>query len=144
MIKEKKVFIFKGDGKIPKYAKPGDAGADLYSNEDVWIHNGEIKLVDTGIKLEIPEGYEGQIRTRSGFGLKGVFVINSPGTIDSGYRGPIKVALANVGNKSIEIKKGDRIAQLIIAPVITAKFIEALELKETERGEGGFGSSGIK
>jgi dUTP pyrophosphatase len=141
---EKRIMILKGDGEIPKYAKPGDAGADLYSSEDVWIHNGEVILVDTGIKIEIPEGFEGQIRTRSGFGKKGVFVINSPGTIDSGYRGFIKVALTNIGKKALEVKKGDRIAQIVFSPVVAARFIEVNELSETERGDGGFGHSGVK
>jgi dUTP pyrophosphatase len=113
--------------------------------EDLAIHPGEIKLVPTGIAVSIPQGYEGQIRPRSGLALRyGIGMVNSPGTIDSDYRGEIGLILINWGSEPFLIRRGDRIAQMVIAPVSKAEVIEADELESTSRGEGGFGHSGSK
>lgn len=129
---------------IPEYATVGAAGTDLKSAEDGVIKPGEIKLVKTGLFLEIPDGYEGQVRPRSGLALKfGVTVLNSPGTIDSDYRGEVGVILINHGNKDFAYKKGDRIAQLIFSKVTKAKFEIAEQIKPTTRGSGGFGHTGV-
>lgn len=135
--------------KLPTFAKPGDAGADLYWDEGSdylmthTIEPGERFLADTGIAIELPEGYEAQVRSRSGLALKhGLMVLNSPGTIDSGFRGQIKVILLNTSNKPVEITNGERIAQLVVAPVQPVSYLEVEELSDTERGEGGFGSTG--
>jgi dUTP pyrophosphatase len=131
------------DACVPKAAKPGDVAFDLFSVIDYDLVPGERFAVPIGISVEIPEGYEGQIRPRSGLGLKhGLTVINSPGTIDSGYRGEVHVALQNLGNESFRITKGMRVAQLAIRQVPKVQFLEVDELSDTERGEGGFGSTG--
>ncbi|MDP7367853.1 MAG: dUTP diphosphatase [Candidatus Pacebacteria bacterium] len=131
------------DNPLPCYKNVGDAGMDICSNEDVKISPFNWKLVSTGIFLEIPEGYEVQVRSRSGLAAKhGIMVLNSPGTIDSGYRGEVKVILKNHDHHSYYVKKGDRIAQLVMAPVVTAEIEEVSELTNTERNEGGFGSTG--
>jgi dUTP pyrophosphatase len=130
---------------IPRYGSVHSAGADLKAAIDgtLTLSPGEHRLIPTGIRLELPEGYEAQVRPRSGLALKhGVTVLNSPGTIDSDYRGEIGVILINLGDKDFEITWGDRIAQLVISPVITADFVPILELNETARGSGGFGSTG--
>jgi dUTP pyrophosphatase len=107
------------------------------------LEPGQRIAVSTGLVLEIPEGYEGQVRPRSGLALReGVTVVNAPGTIDADYRGELKVLLVNLGSKTAEIKRGDRIAQLVIAPVSRARFEETCELSTSERGSGGFGSTG--
>ncbi|MEO1927689.1 MAG: dUTP diphosphatase [Nautiliaceae bacterium] len=129
---------------IPSYQTKEAAGFDLHSVDEVVIKKGERKLISTGLAFEIEKGYEVQIRPRSGLAFKhGVSVLNSPGTIDSDYRGEIKVLLINLGDKDFEIKKGDRIAQAVIAPVVQAKILEVDELSSTERGSGGFGSTGV-
>ncbi len=129
---------------IPSYQTKEAAGFDLHSVDEVVIKKGERKLISTGLAFEIEKGYEIQIRPRSGLAFKhGVSVLNSPGTIDSDYRGEIKVLLINLGNEDFEIKKGDRIAQAVIAPVVQAKILEVDELSSTERGSGGFGSTGV-
>lgn len=128
---------------IPHYAHPGDAGLDLFSIEKVTIEPGAACLVKTGISLELPPGTEGQVRPRSGMALKhSVTVLNSPGTIDEGYRGEVGVILINHGSRAFIIEPGMKIAQLLIKPVITANIIETTELSDTHRGEGGFGSTG--
>ena len=129
---------------IPTYAHEGDAGADLYSIETYIIPPRETVVVRTGLLIEIPLGYEGQIRSRSGLAAKqSVAVINSPGTIDHGYKGEVRVALINHGFHHYKVTAGDRIAQLVIAPVVSAKFTEVVELSnESARSTGGFGSSG--
>ena len=130
---------------IPTQAHPGDAGMDLVSVEAAEIAPGARKLVHTGLAVEIPVGFEGQVRPRSGLALKnGVTVLNAPGTIDAGYRGEIGVVLANFGEAPFKVEPGMRIAQLMICPVYPARFIEAFSLVESERGEGGFGSTGTK
>lgn len=134
------------DAVIPKYATPGAAGFDLVAVEDVFIVPRETKLVPTGIAVEIPWGYEMQIRPRSGFSLKTPLrIANAPGTIDSDFRGEVKIIVTNTSeNKGFYIKKGDRIAQGVIAPVMRAVFEEVDELSETDRGLGGFGSTGVR
>ena len=128
---------------IPAYQTKEAAGFDLHSIEDVVLKPGERKLIGTGLAFEIEYGYEVQIRPRSGLAFKhGITVLNSPGTIDSDYRGEIKILLINHSNEKFEIKKGDRIAQAVVAPVIQAEIVEVEELSLTERGEGGFGSTG--
>lgn len=129
----------------PEYKSPGAAGADLRARLDqtVVLEPGKRMAVPTGLWLEIPEGYEAQVRPRSGLALeKGVTCLNSPGTIDSDYRGEVKVILANLGDESFTISHGDRIAQLILAPVSRARFLPSGGLSGTERGAGGFGSTG--
>lgn len=133
------------DIPLPSYATPGSAGMDLRSCETTSLAPGEYKAVGTGIFLEIPEGFEGQVRPRSGLALKhGITLLNSPGTVDSDYRGEIKVILVNHGPETFEIAVGDRIAQIIFGRVYTAELAENADLHETERASGGFGSTGIK
>lgn len=140
-----KIFIKKSNEiLLPEYKTVGSAGCDLRSSEDTIIERGKIKLIHTGLFLAIPEAFEGQVRTRSGLGKKGVFVINSPGTIDSDYRGEVCVLLCNMSDDVFEIKKGHRIAQLIFSPVVKADFEILDKLPESERGDGGFGHTGIK
>lgn len=132
--------------EAPVYKSSEAAGADICASLDhpLVIEPGKRALVDTGIFLEIPEGYEGQVRPRSGLAARfGVTVLNTPGTIDSDYRGEIKVILINFGEEPFKIENGDRIAQLVIAPVIQGEFIKAEVIGTTERGSGGFGSTGI-
>jgi dUTP pyrophosphatase len=131
---------------IPEYKTAGAAGADLCAllNEPLTIPAGKFAMVPTGLFFEIPEGYEVQVRPRSGLAAKnGVTVLNTPGTIDSDYRGEIKVILINLGDADFTINSGDRIAQMIVAPVTQANFSITDSLSETERGAGGFGSTGI-
>jgi len=131
------------DAIIPAYQTELAAGFDLHSVEDYVLKKGERKLIKTGLAFEIEEGYEVQIRPRSGLAFKhGITVLNTPGTIDADYRGEIMVLLINLGEDDFEIKKGERIAQAVIAPVIQAEFVEVDELSETKRGKGGFGSTG--
>jgi len=139
-------IINESDNELPEYATPGSAGVDLRA----WIPGGfvtlaplERKLIPTGIKLEIPEGFECQIRPRSGLAAKhGVTVLNSPGTIDSDYRGYVGVILINLGSEPFTLKNGERICQMIVTPVEHVVFKNVAELSTTERGEGGFGHSG--
>ncbi len=130
---------------LPEYATQGSSGVDLRASEDYIIKSGERALVATGIRLAIPAGYEVQVRPRSGLALKhGIIIPNSPGTIDSDYRGEVRVILMNLGREDFIIKAGDRIAQMILAPVAKISWEECAELEETERGSGGFGSTGAK
>ena len=142
-----KIFRF-GAAKefdLPEYATPGSAGVDLRAAEHYVIKSGERALISTGIKLAIPAGYEIQVRPRSGLALKhGIIIPNAPGTIDSDYRGEVKVILMNLGREDFIIKAGDRIAQMILAPVAKISWEECAELEETARGSGGFGSTGGK
>jgi dUTP pyrophosphatase len=131
------------DLQLPKYQHEGDAGMDLYSAEDYVLKPGERKIFSTGIKLAIPKGYEVQIRPRSGLAIKqGITVLNTPGTIDHQYRGMVGVILINHSKESFEIKKGERIAQMVLNKFENFELEEVEELSETERGEGGFGSTG--
>ncbi len=133
-----------GEGlDLPVYATDGAAGMDAVSAEDVTIAPGARHAVATGLAMAIPQGFEIQVRPRSGLALKhGITVPNTPGTIDSDYRGELKVILINHGSADFEIRRGDRVAQLVLAPVTRATWLVAEELDETERGEGGFGSTG--
>lgn len=130
---------------LPKYAKSGDAGADLISTIDVTLHPEERVVIPTGLALAIPEGYVGLVHPRSGLALNhGISIVNTPGTVDSGYRGEIKVILINHDKwKAFEIKAGDRIAQLVIQKVEQPIFREVTELDLTDRGLDGFGSTGV-
>ncbi|WP_324076727.1 MAG: dUTP diphosphatase [Erythrobacter sp.] len=128
---------------LPAYATIGAAGMDVVSAEDATVAPGERHAVATGLALAIPQGYEIQVRPRSGLALKhGITVPNTPGTIDSDYRGELKVILINLGQEPFVIQRGDRVAQLVLAPVVQAAWDEVAELDATERGEGGFGSTG--
>ncbi|WP_296197334.1 dUTP diphosphatase [uncultured Microbacterium sp.] len=128
----------------PVYAHPGDAGADLVSTETLTLAPGERALVGTGVAIALPDGFAAFVVPRSGLAAKhGITIVNSPGTIDAGYRGEIKVCLLNTdGSTPYEIAVGDRIAQLIVMPVTTARFVPVEVLPESVRGAGGFGSSG--
>lgn len=131
---------------LPRYAKPGDAGMDLLAAvpTTIMLWPGLRMLVPTGICIAVPDGYEAQVRPRSGLALKeGITVLNTPGTIDAGFRGEIGVILMNHGEKAFAIKRGDRIAQMVISPVSYAEWVQVEKLTETARGEGGFGSTGI-
>ena len=128
---------------LPSYATEHAAGLDVVAAEDVTLAPGARHAVATGFALAIPEGFEVQVRPRSGLALKhGVTCLNTPGTIDSDYRGEVKVILANLGDEPFEIRRGERIAQLVPAPVLRAGFTEVDDLDETGRGAGGFGSTG--
>jgi dUTP pyrophosphatase len=132
---------------LPEYKTTGSAGMDLFSasEDEIVIKPGETGLIPTNLILEIPEGYEGGIRPRSGLALKyGITVLNSPGTVDSDYRGEVKVLLINHGKENFTIKYGDRIAQLIICKHEKAVLIKSDNISETQRGEGGYGSTGIQ
>lgn len=133
-----------GEGlPLPTYATHGAAGLDVVAAEDVTLAPGERHAVATGFAIAIPPGYEVQVRPRSGLALKhGVTCLNTPGTIDEDYRGEVKVILANLGSEPFEVKRGERIAQLVPAPVQKAEFAEVAVLEETGRGAGGFGSTG--
>lgn len=129
---------------MPQYANPGDAGADLVSTEAVRLEPGERALVGTGVRIALPEGYAAFVVPRSGLAAKhGITIVNSPGTVDAGYRGEIKVSLLNTDSKdAYDVAVGDRIAQLIVMPVIQVRFEPVEALPESIRGEGGFGSTG--
>jgi len=128
---------------LPSYASPGAAGLDIVAAEDLTLAPGERHAVATGFAVAIPEGYEVQVRPRSGLALKhGITCLNTPGTIDSDYRGEVKVILANLGSEPFEVRRGERIAQLVPAPVLRAGFTEVDDLDSTQRGDGGFGSTG--
>ncbi len=131
---------------LPSYETAGSAGADLraHISSPVTIQSGERKLIPTGLYPEIPTGYEIQVRPRSGLSVKrGITVLNTPGTVDSDYRGEICVNIINLSDESFVVNDGDRIAQAVVAPVVQALFEETDELSGTERGEGGFGSTGV-
>jgi len=132
-------------GKTPVYSSAQASGADIeaFISEPLVIKAGQRAIIPTGISLEIPEGYEAQIRPRSGLAINhGITVLNSPGTIDADYRGEVKIILINTGDTDFTINSGDRIAQIVFSPVIRAEFYPNARLSETDRGEGGFGSTG--
>jgi len=133
-------------GDVPTYSHPGDAGADLRSAEALTIPPGERRTVGTGVAIALPDGYVGLVHPRSGLAAKhGITVLNAPGTVDAGYRGEIRVTLLNTDlNQAFEIAIGDRIAQLVIQGVEKAHFMQVDRLPESNRGEGGFGSTGVK
>ena len=135
-----------GEGlPLPTYATPGSAGADLHAavESELVLAPGERRAVPTGLALALPDGYEGQVRPRSGLALRaGLTVANAPGTVDSDYRGEVMVILVNLGSEAVTIRRGERIAQLVVAPVTRAAFVEGRELPPSGRGAGGFGSTG--
>ena len=138
-----KVKRLSDTAQLPCRAHDGDAGLDLFSNEDVSLQPGETRLVRTGIAVELPPGTEAQVRPRSGLALKrGVTVLNSPGTIDEGYRGEVGVIMINHGTEVFTAERGARIAQMIVKPVLHVDVEEVELLSSTTRGEGGFGSTG--
>ncbi|WP_453994532.1 dUTP diphosphatase [Bacillus nitroreducens] len=140
-----KIMLINEDARLPLQANPGDAGLDLFSAEEKKIKPGEAQMIKTGIKMELPPGTEAQVRPRSGLALKhSVTVLNSPGTIDEGYRGEIGVILINHGKQDFIVEKHMRIAQMVIAPVAQVNLHQVDEITRSERGEGGFGSSGVK
>ena len=133
------------DLPLPAYESDGAAGLDLRAAEPCEIAPGGRALVATGLAIALPRGFEGQVRPRSGLAAKhGVTVLNAPGTIDSDYRGEVKVILVNLGDTPFAIARGDRIAQLIVAPVMRVEVEETASLDQTVRGSGGFGSSGVR
>jgi len=143
-VKVKLGDIIKDDSfySLPYYATKGSSGADIAIIENVTINPGEVVLVSTGISVEIPVGYEIQVRLRSSYALKGLIIANSPGTIDSDYRGEIKLILANIGKEKIKLEKYDKVAQLVLSKVERIEWEQVEHLFPTERGEGGFGSTG--
>ena len=129
--------------RLPARAHPGDAGLDLFAAADVEVPPGEARLVGTGLAIELPPGTEGQIRPRSGLALRhAVTVLNAPGTIDAGYRGEVGVVLVNHGRRTFRVRRGMKVAQLVVAPVVEVEVVEAASLSETARSGGGFGSTG--
>lgn len=145
MVEFIRVKKLREDAIVPERAHRGDAGVDLFAVEGAVIFPGDRMLIPTGISIAIPEGYEGQVRSKSGLALKqGLMVLNSPGTIDAGYRGEIGVIILNTSKQHVRIEKGQKIAQLVITPVELPVFIEVEYLDDdTERGAGGFGSTGL-
>lgn len=135
------------DIPLPEYATKGSAGMDIRAavENEIILHSGKIKMIPTNLSVEIPEGYEIQVRPRSGLAAKhGIGIVNSPGTIDSDYRGEIKIILINFSDDDFKVSRGDRIAQLVIAKVYQAELCETDDLNNTHRGEGGFGHTGHK
>ncbi len=135
------------DLPLPKYETEGSAGMDLLASihEEVILAPGQRKLIPTGLSIALPVGYEAQVRPRSGLAIKhGITVLNTPGTIDSDYRGEVMVILANLSNEAFAVERGMRIAQVVFAPVTQGNFVQVEQLPETVRGSGGFGSTGKK
>ena len=136
-----------GEGlPLPAYATPDAAGMDLHAavESDVTLQPGERALISTGLRIALPPGYEAQVRPRSGLALRhGISMVNAPGTLDSDFRGTVGVLLINLGQEPFTIRRGDRIAQMIVAPVVRATWVEVAELPPSERGEGGFGHTGV-
>ena len=129
---------------VPAYAHPGDAGVDLFAAEDHVLKPGKRVLAPTGIAVAIPDGYEGQVRPKSGLALKhGLSVVNTPGTVDAGYRGEVGVILVNLGQEVVEIRRGQKIAQMVFGKVERASLDVVEKLDKTSRGAGGFGSTGV-
>jgi len=135
------------NAKTPSYVYQSDSGFDLCSTEEIWIHGFDRKLISTGLHFDIPEGYEIQVRSKSGLALKqGLMVLNSPGTVDQGYLGEIKVILFNTTKEKVKIEKGQKIAQAVLCPVVSGKWVNLVEkdnLESKDRNDNGFGSTGI-
>ena len=135
------------DNKEPEYAYKSDSGFDLRSVEDIWVQANDRKLIPTGLRFDIPDGFEIQVRSKSGLALnQGLMVLNSPGTVDSGYQGEIKVIIFNTTNQKIKIEKGQKIAQAVVCPVVNGRWIDLIkvtELSEKDRNDKGFGSTGL-
>lgn len=138
-----KIKLIHDEAKMPFRANEGDAGLDLFAVEEKVIQPGESALIATGIQMELPKGTEAQVRPRSGLALKhSVTVLNSPGTIDEGYRGEVKVILINHGKEPFTVEKQMRIAQMVIAPVLQVELVQVAGVSDSQRSTGGFGSSG--
>lgn len=135
------------DLKDPEYAYESDSGFDLRSTEELWVQSNSRLLVPTGLRFDIPDGYEIQVRSKSGLALnQGLMVLNSPGTVDSGYQGEVKVIIFNTTNERIKIEKGQKIAQAVLCPVVNGKWVNLVkveEIKEKDRNSNGFGSTGL-
>lgn len=139
-----KVKRLSPDARMPKLEHEGDAGFDLYSIEDAVLKPMQRKLIGTGISIALEKGYEAQVRPKSGLAIEhGITMLNTPGTIDAGYRGEIKAIVINLGEKEYKIEKGKKIAQVVFAKVESPELIEVQELDSTSRGKGGFGSTGL-
>ena len=140
-------FINDSENKNPEYAYQSDSGFDLRSSEDIWIHPNSRKLISTGMRFDIPEGYEIQVRTKSGLALnQGLMVLNSPGTVDSGYQGEIKVIMFNTTNEKVKIEKGQKMAQAVLCPVVSGKWVDLIRIEtinNKDRNSNGFGSTGL-
>ena len=144
---EKLVISVEEGAVAPSYATSGSAGADIraFIDRPIYIFGGSSQVVNTGLRMRVPEGYEVQIRPRSGLAVKNnITVLNSPGTIDSDYRGEVRVILVNHGTEGFVVRNGDKIAQMVLAPVTKAEFVMGEVEVDTERGTGGFGSTGIQ
>ena len=140
-------FINDSENKNPEYAYQSDSGFDLRSSEDLWIHPNDRKLIPTGMRFDIPEGYEIQVRSKSGLALnQGLMVLNSPGTVDSGYQGEIKVIMFNTTNEKVKIEKGQKMAQAVLCPVVSGKWVDLIRVEtinNKDRNSNGFGSTGL-
>ena len=144
-MKNVRVLVKQHDGTpMPQYQTSGASGFDLHANEDRMLAPMEVAVIQTTTSVDVPVGYELQVRSRSGLAAKkSVFVLNSPGTVDSDYRAPIGVILANLSKSNFHVNKGDRIAQAVICPVVRAELVQSEDLSSTDRGSGGFGSTGV-
>ena len=147
---EKKInlsYTSESENENPSYAYQSDSGFDLRSTEDIWIQANDRKLIPTGLRFDIPDGYEIHVRSKSGLALnQGLFVLNSPGTVDSGYQGEIKVILFNTTNDRIKINKGQKIAQAVLCPVVNGKWVDLVKVNnidKKDRNDNGFGSTGL-
>jgi dUTP pyrophosphatase len=140
-------YVNDSENKNPEYAYDSDSGFDLRSTEEIWVQANDRKLIPTGLRFDIPDGYEIQVRSKSGLALnKGLMVLNSPGTVDSGYQGEIKVIIFNTTNDRIKIEKGQKIAQAVICPVLNGKWVDLVKvesIQEKDRNNNGFGSTGL-
>lgn len=134
--------INKSDYYLPQYETSGSAGMDLRANESEEIFNGDTKVIGTGLFVAVPRGFELQVRSRSGMSINGITVANAPGTIDSDYRGEIKVIIHNGSTRPFQVNAGDRVAQIVLCPIARVNWYITDELDSTDRGEGGFGSTG--
>ena len=140
-------YINESENKNPEYAYQSDSGFDLRSTEEVWIHSNDRKIIPTGLRFDIPEGYEIQVRSKSGLALnQGLMVLNSPGTVDSGYQGEIKVIMFNTTNQKVKIEKGQKVAQAVLCPVVSGKWVDLIKVEkinDKDRNSNGFGSTGL-
>ena len=140
-------FINDSENENPEYAYQSDSGFDLRSSEDIWIHPNDRNLIPTGMRFDIPEGYEIQVRSKSGLALnQGLMVLNSPGTVDSGYQGEIKVIMFNTTNQKVKIEKGQKVAQAVLCPVVSGKWVDLIRvnnINDKDRNSNGFGSTGL-
>jgi dUTP pyrophosphatase len=140
-------YINDSENLNPDYAYKSDSGFDLRSTSDVWIHANDRNIVPTGLSFDIPEGYEIQVRSKSGLALnQGLMVLNSPGTVDSGYQGEIKVIMFNTTNQKVKIEKGQKVAQAVLCPVVSGKWVDLIKVEninDKDRNSNGFGSTGL-